>query len=190
MKCQISLEDCRFLNFTEFLDDIDEFKNPVPSRNSGKFKNGSWSLLGYGCRDIREQIEDFDSEEVNQTIRINWEYVIFNGLLDDALEVKNLSKLDVDRKINETIRFLEKTFSNDLINDFDESRELQNQLLEHYHNDSLDRVDICIISDSIINTEKPSSKFTLKSIDLECRIYYWDIKRWMLSNAINLNESL
>ena len=60
----------------------------------------------------------------------NWEYSLFNGFFSgNNRDVLKASKLDINKSINEVVRFIEKTFSNSLINDISEARNLQEQLL-------------------------------------------------------------
>ncbi len=183
----IPIEDCRFLNFTEFLDEIDVFKNPTAARSKGLYKNGKWSLLGYSVKTFREENEDIDfdiDDENNSTnnydnsFTLKWEFTIFNGVFSDDNQVKNVPKLEIEKYIKETVRFLEKTLSNDFINDVSEATELQKKIVEIHNQKNLDLLEICIISDNIIEVDKLPEKVVLKSIDLECRIKYWDIKRW------------
>jgi hypothetical protein len=184
----IAIEDCRFLNFTEFLDEIDVYKNPTVARSSGSFKNGKWSLLGYSTASFRlfgEENEDQDEDEDQdqkradgESFEIKWEYTLFNGMFSDSINVEKASKSEIDKTINETVRYLEKTFSEDYINDVSEARDLQQQLISHYQNNNLDRLDICIITDKTIDTEKLPTKISLKNKDVECRVYYWDLQRW------------
>lgn len=183
----IPIEDCKFLNFTEFLDEIDVFKNPTVARSNGFYKNGKWSLLGYSVKTFKEENEDIDfdideesriANKDNNLFTLKWEYTLFNGVFSEDNQVKKTPKLEIERCIKETARFLEKTFSNDFINDVNEARELQQQILKQYKQDNLDLLEICIISDNIIDIDKLPEKVALKNIDLECRIKYWDIKRW------------
>ena len=183
----ISIEDCRFLNFTEFLEEIDVFNNPTPARSKGVFKNGKWSLLGYsskGYQQIKEEVEEEEVEEEeeetsnNSNFEIKWEYTIFNGYFSDDNKIENLTQKDIDKSTNETIRFLEKTFSKNYINDVCEARELQNQILKQFGNNNLDRIDICIITDKLIPQDNLPAKIKLKNANIECRIYYWDLQRW------------
>lgn len=188
----IPIEDCRFKNFTDFLDEIDVFKNPVVSRGSGKFKQGIWSLLGYGTNTYRQESETetegiYGNEEDNGLVEnvginkydIKWEYTLFNGFFTSESTIERATKQDLEKLIKETERFIEKTFLNDLINDVNEIRDLQEQLLEQNGNDDLDRIDICIITDKeIVDQDKLPTRTIIQSINLECRIYYWDIRRW------------
>ena len=178
----LPIEDCKFLNFTEFLDEIDVFKNPTVARSNGIFKNGKWSILGYSVNTFREENDDleFDSDDENIIINhtIKWEYTIFNGVFSENFEVKKTPKHEIEKCIKETVRFLEKTFSNEFINDINESRDLQQQILKQHNQNNLDLLEICIISDNIIDLEKLQEKVKLKNVDLECRIKYWDLKRW------------
>ena len=185
---EIPIEDCKFLNFTEFLDEIDVFKNPTAARSNGLYKNnGKWSLLGYSVKTFREENEDLDfdiDEEISITnnyensFTLKWEYTIFNGVFSEDNQVKNTPPAEIKKYVRETARFLEKTFSGEFINDVNEAKDLQKQIFEQYNQDNLDLLEICIISDNIINLDNLPEKVALKNIDLECRIKYWDIKRW------------
>ena len=183
----IPLEDCKFLNFTEFLDEINVFKNPTIARSNGVFKNSKWSLLGYSVNSFREENDDLDLDSDGESILIDhsdelftikWEYTLFNGVFSEDNNVKITPKSEIEKCIKETVRFLEKTFSNEFINDINESRDLQQQILNQYKLDNLELLEICIISDNIIEIDKFPEKVKLKNIDLECRIKYWDLKRW------------
>lgn len=180
-------EDCKFLTFTEFLDEADIFKNPTPSRKSDIFKNGKWSILGYSTDSYIEIQENDDQDNDDQdddleksSFKIKWEYTIFNGVFSSGVEIKTLSKLDVEKFITETKRFLEKTFSNSLINDFCEAQDLQKNILLQYKLNNLDRVVICVVTDEVIDHERFSfpSKIKLENADIECIIKYWDLQRW------------
>jgi len=183
----IPIEDCKFLNFTEFLDEIDVFKNPTAARSNGLYKNGKWSLLGYSVNTFREENDDLEIDEDDESnttnhfensFTVKWEYTIFNGVFSEDNQVKKTPKLKIEKCINETVRFLEKTFSNDFINDVNEARELQQQILKQENENNLNLLEICIISDNIIELDKLPEKVKIKNIGLECRIKYWDLKRW------------
>ena len=189
---QIAIEDAKFLNFTEFLDETDVFNTPVVSRKEGTYKNGKWGLLGYCCNSYRrveddqesdveyEDIEDFDgkSEEKDNRLEFQWEYTLFNGFFSDDIAVVKATKIEITKSISEVTRFIEKTFSNNLINDVCEARDLQSELLSQKKNNALERLDICIITDKEINQEKLETKVTIDHLNIECRIHYWDLKRW------------
>ena len=130
----IPIEDCKFLNFTEFLDEIDVFKNPTAARSNGLYKNnGKWSLLGYSVKTFREENEDLDfdiDEEISITnnyensFTLKWEYTIFNGVFSEDNQVKNTPPAEIKKYVRETARFLEKTFSGEFINDVNEAKDL------------------------------------------------------------------
>ena len=186
----IAIEDCKFLNFTEFLDEIDVFKNPTVARSYGLYGRKKWSLLGYSVETLKEEIEDsvFDKEEESDedftaqshinSYELKWQYTIFNGVFSENSEVGNTTKVEIEKCIKETKCFLEKTFSKELINDLTEAQDLQQQLLNHREVNNLDLLQICIISDNVIDQEKLPEKIKIESIGSEIRIRYWDIKRW------------
>ena len=69
---------------------------------------------------------------IDELFTIKWEYTLFNGVFSDDNKVKKTPKIEIDRCIKETVRFLDKTFSNEFINDINESRDLQQQILKQY----------------------------------------------------------
>ena len=177
----IAIEDCRFLNFTELLDDADIFKNPTPIRHSGLYGKGKWSVLGYsskGERQIVDEDEDEDEENTKRNFEIKWSHVVFNGFFTDDIKEEKATKKQIETCVKETVRFLEKTFSNELINDVSETREFQKELIKQNSEDNIERLDICIVTDRVIEQENLETKVILKNYDVECRIQYWDLKRW------------
>jgi len=186
----LPIEDCKFLNFTEFLDEIDVFKNPTVARSNGLYGRKKWSLLGYSVKTLREESEDssfekedesdedFTAQNYKDSYVLKWEYTMFNGVFSENSEVGNTTKAEIEKCIKETTCFLEKTFSKELINDITEAQDLQRQILNHYNQDNLDLLEICIISDNVIDQEKLPEKIKIESIGRELRIRYWDIKRW------------
>ncbi len=179
---QIAVEDARFLNFTEFLDETDVFNSPVVSRKKGTYKNRNWGLLGYCCnsyRRVEDEEEPFEEpDEEGHQLEFQWEYTLFNGFFTDDIRVVQATKLEITEAINEVTRFIEKTFSNNLINDVCEAKDLQAELIKQNENNALERLDICIITDKVISQEKLDTKVSIENLNLECRIYYWDLKRW------------
>ena len=181
----IPIEDALFKVFTDFLDELDIFKNPVISRGCGNFKNGTWSILGYSTNAFAldaDEDKDNDStqDDVNSNFVLNmkWEYTVFNGLFTKDNRVMKLTKLEIDNSIKETQRFLDKTFSNNHVNDINEISDLQQHLLDQFRSNNLERLDICIVTDAVIEKDNLIDRFTLTTINLECRIYYWDLRRW------------
>ena len=189
---KIAIEDCKFLTFVELLNEMDIINPPVLSRANGTYKNGYWSLLGYCCdsyvksndedEEEEEKNDDFDEEEdgvlTENKIEFNWEYSLFNGFFSDNSDVNKTNKQDILKSINETVRYIEKTFSNNLISDFSEARNLQDELIKQRNNNSLDRIDIYIVTDLLIEQDDLETSVHIKSIDVTCRIYYWDLKKW------------
>jgi hypothetical protein len=177
----IPIEDARFKVFTDFLDEIDVFKNPITTRGSGEFKRKKWSLLGYSANTFRQLHEDEEEDsksDSKQGYDIKWEYTLFNGLFSDGEGILRASKNDIVQVLEETERFINKTFDRDLINDVSVVRDVQQQLIEQFEKGNLDRLDICIISDMLIDSDKLPNKIHVKSIGIDCRIYYWDMRRW------------
>jgi hypothetical protein len=185
---RIALEDSQFLTFTEFLDEAEVINTPILSRAKDVFKNGNWSVLGYSCnsyQNVDDEIEYFEDEdeaaelELLRPLTFNWEYTLFNGFFSgNNREITKATKQEINKSINDVVRFIEKTFSNSLINDISEVRNLQDQLLSEKNKNALDRIDIYIVTDSIIEQDNLETSVYIKSIDLTCRIYYWDLKKW------------
>ena len=132
----LPIEDCKFLNFTEFLDEIDVFKNPTVARSNGLYGRKKWSLLGYSVKTLREESEDssfekedesdedFTAQNYKDSYVLKWEYTMFNGVFSENSEVGNTTKAEIEKCIKETTCFLEKTFSKELINDITEAQDL------------------------------------------------------------------
>ena len=72
---------------------------------------------------------------------------------------------------------MRKTFSRELINDISETEEFQKMLIKQQKEDNIERLDICIVTDSVIEQENLPTKISLNN-KVECRINYWDLKRW------------
>ena len=64
----IAIEDCRFLNFTELLDDVDIFKNPTSIRDNGLYGKGKWSVLGYSFESERQIIDDNSADTEDESL--------------------------------------------------------------------------------------------------------------------------
>lgn len=184
---KIALEDSQFLTFTEFLDETEIITTPVLSRARDVFKNGNWSILGYCCnsyQNIEDDIEYFEEDELVEfdnfkPISFNWEYSLFNGFFSGSKrEVTKATKQEINKSISEVVRFIEKTFSRSLINDISEARNLQDQLISEKNKNALDRIDIYIVTDSVIEHDNLDTTVHIKNIDMTCRVYYWDLKKW------------
>ena len=139
-KAKIAIEDAQFLTFVEFLDETGIVNTPVLSRANGKYKNANCSLLGYCCNSFQNKDDDNqedqndESSEVNNINSLNyqWEYSLFNGFFSgNNRDVTKATKSQIDKSINEVVRFIEKTFSESLINDVSEARNLQDQLIKN-----------------------------------------------------------
>lgn len=177
-----AIEDCRFLTFTELLDEADVFISPILARKKGTFKNGNWSLLGYSCESYRrideEEEENGEENRNDDSIEFISEYTLFNGFFSEGIAVTKATKIEINKAIKETVRYIEKTFSNNIINDICEARDLQDHLLNHQKKGALERLDICIVTDAIIDQENLENRINISNTDIECRIYYWDLKKW------------
>ena len=64
-----------------------------------------------------------------------------------------------------------------MINDISETEEFQKMLIKQQKEDNIERLDICIVTDSVIEQENLPTKISLNN-KVECRINYWDLKRW------------
>jgi hypothetical protein len=187
----IAIEDSYFLTFTQLLDDADIFINPKTSRTLGTFKNKKFSLFGYSASSFNfDNEDDVDGEDEEITdlnkFELKWNYTLFNGQFED-----DSVKIEPEKLIKQTLTFLEKTFSKDYLQNFSEANELQKQLNQRRKDDSLNKIEICIICDSIFDyTELPKKKY-LENYDIEVRIHYWDFKRWCeLKRNKNKRESI
>ena len=171
------IEDCRFMKFTELLDDADVFKNPINCRAHGKLKRIPWEILGYSFDSQIIQKEE-DDDDVTKLGDQQWSYTIFNGSFNDDLQIVNVTKLEIQKRIKATVNFIENSLNNILLDDVSEVRDLQLELLNIKRNNSLERIDICILTDGVINIDKLDSTIEIPSLGTSCRIYYWDLKKW------------
>ena len=166
--------DLKFYNEKNILiNEIDEWLNLTENKKCISVS----SKTGKNVNSLKELIKN--EIENQKPLSFNWEYSLFNGFFSgNNRDVLKASKLDINKSINEVVRFIEKTFSNSLINDISEARNLQEQLLSEKNKNALDRVDIYIVTDSIIEQDNLDTTVYIKNFDLTCRVYYWDIKKW------------
>ena len=173
------IEDCQFEIFTNIMEDAGEFdSSPVVSRAKGVYKRANWRLLGYSQHGERVYEDDLDLEdEVSyDSFTSEWRFSIINGFFSKGFDVKNAEKTEITKSINEGIKFIEKTLDRDLINDISEARQLQLEILNRLDSNTLDRIDLYIITDKVIKQDVPE-KFTLDN-GFEINIYFWDLGRW------------
>jgi len=110
-----------------------------------------------------------DNDESNakpNNINFSWEYTLVNGFFSDEVEVTKASKQEITKSLNEVARFIEKTIARDYINDFSETKNLQRQILDLYDQDNLDRLDICIVTDKIIDQETLETSVRIKNTNI------------------------
>lgn len=177
---EIPIESARFETYVDLLDECGHFYNPVSSRGKGKFGTKNWSISGHSVNSIQEEGDvDDDVEDVGHSL-LKFEYVLFNGFFSTTYKLTRATKQDLRKAVNETVAFIEKSLSHDFVNDFDEVLELQEFLAERCDSNRLDRIDICILTDKIIEPSNDELKTTvfIDSANLECRVHYWDLQRW------------
>lgn len=170
------IEDCQFSIFTNLLEESEIIKSPpIVSRENGDYKRSKWSILGYS--ESNDIMIDGDNDDELESIN-NWHYVIFNGFFtnSDSLEVLNSRKDEIDKSLKECITFIDKTLNEDCINDITKASELQNSIIKAIEDDTLSKIDICIITDKIISQDNLQTSYQIG--DFNININYWDLKRW------------
>lgn len=173
------IEDCQFEVFTNLMEDAGEFdSSPVASRAKGSYKRANWSILGYSQHGERvyEDDHDLEDEESYDNYTNEWRFSIINGFFSEGVDVKNAEKTEMTKSVNESVKFIQKTLDRDIINDISEARELQLEILNKLDSNTLDRIDLYIITDKVIKQDV-QEKFTLED-GFEINIYFWDLSRW------------
>lgn len=178
------VEDCQFDQFLSLLEDSGEFENPaVACRGNGKFITKKWSLLGYSravdniLSDEEYESDEESNDDIKKDFTQEWRYSIINGFFDDSIEVNNASKLEIDQCLKQSVAFIEKCYKRDYINDASAPRELQDQIIQHMELGVLQKIDIYIISDKVINQDNLQDQVEISSGEF-INVYYWDLKKW------------
>jgi hypothetical protein len=180
----IAIEDIRFIKFTDLLDTTGVFKNPKYCRYEGNGKkNGKWSLLGYSFTNdvVSDNEEDDNEEDSNSQKEYEWSFTFFNGFFTGDNSINNSKKSDIQKSVSETVKFIEATLSGVskfMVKDYHPVSELQELILKLDIKKLLDRIDICIITDNLIEHENLDSSFFIESLQRECKIHYWGINKW------------
>jgi hypothetical protein len=180
----IAIEDVRFIKFTDLLDTAGVFKNPKHCRYEGTgLKNTKWSLLGYSfTNDIVSDDDDYENDDDSGSQKeYEWNFTFFNGFFSGSNSINNSKKSDIQKSVSETLKFVEATLSGNskfTVKDYHPISELQELILKLDKKKLLDRIDICIITDNLIEHENLDSSFFIESLQRECKIYYWGINKW------------
>ena len=187
-KEKIALEDGYFMTFLNYLEETDIINTPVLSRSKDKYKNKDCGILGYCCSSYTQNLDNPDENQLHEDIEndpstsnisdfLQWEYTLFNGFFSLKPEVTKATRQSINKSISEVTTFIEKTLSTNYINDFVEARNLQEHLVHIKNENILDRIDIYIVTDSIIEQDELLTNINIKGTDINCRIYYWDLKK-------------
>ncbi len=180
----IAIEDIRFLKFTDLLDTADIFKNPKYCRyESNGINNAKWKILGYSFTNdlMSEESEDETEEDSSTQNEYEWNFTFFNGFFSDGLTVDNSKKGDIQKSVSEAAKFIESTLSGKskfIVQDYHPIRELQEFILKLQEKELLERIDICIITNNLIEQENLESSIYIESLQRTCKIHYWGINRW------------
>lgn len=180
----LAIEDIRFIKFTDLLDTTGVFKNPRYCRYEGNgIKNAKWSLLGYSFTNdlISENEEDENEGDLSSQKEYEWSFTFFNGFFNGDNSINNSKKSDIQKSVSETVKFIEATLSGIskfIVKDYHPISELQELILKLDIKKLLDRIDICIITDNLIEHENLDASFFIESLQRECKIHYWGINKW------------
>ena len=180
----IAIEDIRFIKFTDLLDTAGVFKNPKYCRFEGSgIKNAKWSMLGYSfTNDIISEDEEAENEEDSSSQRdYEWNFTFFNGFFSGDNSIINAKKADILKSVSEVAKFIEATLSGNskfLVQDYHPISELQEHLIKLGKKGLLDRIDICIITDNIIEHETLDTTVFIESLGRDCKVHYWGINKW------------
>lgn len=180
----LAIEDIRFIKFTDLLDTAGIFKNPKYCRYEGHgLKNAKWSMLGYSFTNdnISEDSENENEDESTSHKEYEWNFTFFNGFLSGDNSIINSKKSDIQKSISEVVKFIEATLSGNskfIVQDYHPVSELQDHILKLDKKNLLDRIDICIITDGLIENENLDSSIFIDSLQRECKIHYWGLNKW------------
>jgi hypothetical protein len=180
----IALEDIRFIKFTDLLDAADLFKNPKYCRYDGLgINNAKWSTLGYSFTNdlISEDFDDENEDDSSAQKEYEWNFTIFNGFFSEGLAIVNAKKADIQKSVAEVAKFIESTLSGKskfLVQDYHPIRELQELILKLDKKQLLERIEICIITNNLIEQQNLDSSIFIDSIQRECKIHYWGLNKW------------
>ncbi len=180
----LAIEDIRFIKFTDLLDTAGIFKNPKYCRYEGHgLKNAKWSMLGYSfTNDIIAEDEENENEENSASPNeYEWNFTFFNGFFSGDNSISNSKKSDIQKSIAEVVKFIEATLSGNfkfIVQDYHPISELQEHILKLDKKQQLDRIDICIITDNLIEHENLEATVLIESLQRECKIHYWGINKW------------
>jgi len=190
---EVSIEDARFIKFTELLDLSEIIENPTICRYSGGRVNAPWSIMGYSLnieRDIDNEadssIEDDDDSDTSFNMNHNTfsethNYTIINGLFHGLRETENSKKADILKIVKETHRFIDNTIKKEydfLVSDSHDIVDLQHMLIESSRKNIINRIQIIIISDYLMIQDDLPKNIPLHTGVADCRVEYFDIRRW------------
>lgn len=186
----LSLEDARFVKFTELLQIGNIIDNPTVCRYSGGPANQPWGLLGYSYTEEinivpqkSEAIEDEDGE--NPTISNEFEsfyrYTFINGFFDGENVIRNAKKSELERAVKQVTRFVENTVEKQdrfVVKDEHEIQDLQRNFIDNIRKQKIDRIDFIIITDTVIPQDELLRTTDINGYEGSCSISYWDLQRW------------
>jgi hypothetical protein len=182
----LAIEDCKFQIFTDLLFDFDILNSPSRiSRKTGVHKRANWSILGYTTSHIHinsdDELEITDDSEINLDNNhiqgsVFWEYQIINGYFSDDLVITKSTKEEISKTLNETIKFIEATLEGNMIRDLCEAAILQEEIIQTNKDKALEKIEIIIITDKIIDQENLKKNVVIKE-NLKINIQYWDLIR-------------
>jgi hypothetical protein len=178
----VAIEDVRFMKFTDLLDSASVIKNPKYCRYEGTgLKNSKWSLLGYSfTNDIVSEVED-DDEDESTTREYEWNFCFYNGFFSGENTIENSKKTEIQKAVSETSRFIEATFSGNnkfLVQDYHPIRELQDFIINLKNKSLIDKIEIYIITDNLIEQENLDQSIFIESLQINCKINYWGLNKW------------
>lgn len=172
----IVMEDALFTKFTELLELGDIVKNPIPCRYIGGGISNPWELMGYSLI-VEGGGDSNDPEKMNESYLVS----LFAGFFQGSPIIENAKKTDLTRSVNNLIRFLNGTLAKGpefFVKDEHPIRELQEELFQAYNKNQIERIELFIITDSIITQEDLIKEFSSDKINVDAKIEYWDFRRW------------
>ena len=176
----VAVEDARFIRYTELLQVGNVLDNPTVCRFSGGPSNQPWGLLGYSwTEEINSSKEDKDEEIPQEIEGFSYRYTCIHGFFDSNSTVRKARKDELERVFKQLSRFLENTLSKQegfLVRDEHEIRDLQENLLLHHRSQSIDQINLVVITNTLITQEDLPRSVNIQGYEVS--IDWWDFQRW------------
>jgi len=178
----VALEDARFIRFTELLQIGNLLDNPTFCRFSGGPSNQPWGLLGYSWSEevnTPPETEEEEEETPGYNEGASYRYTFIHGFFETESTARKARKDELERVLKQLTRMVENTLTkqeNFLVQDEHEIRDVQENLLAHHRGQSIDRISLMVITNTLITQEDLPRSVSFHGYEVP--IDWWDFQRW------------